>query len=163
MVITIRLATAADLPEINAIYNHFVLCSTCTYQLEPSTAEERAQWFEAHGEEHPATVAVVDGRIVGWGSLSRFHARAAYNRTVENSVYVHHQWHRKGIGRALLKDLIERARTLGHHTIIAGISADQAASVELHRVFGFEKVAHLKQVGHKFNRWLDVVYMQYML
>ena len=79
-----------DLGAINDIYNHYVLCSTCTYQTEPETMEARRAWFEGHGEKHPVTVAVdAGGRVVGWGSLSAFHKRAAYGRTVENSVYVH--------------------------------------------------------------------------
>ena len=159
----IRPATGDDLAAINAIYNHYVLHSTCTYQEEPSTPEERAAWFAAHGPRHPVTVAEVAGDVVGWGSLSRFHLRSAYRFTVENSVYVRHDLHRRGIGRALLADLIVRARDLGHHTIVAAIDAGQAGSVALHRACGFEAVAHLKEVGYKFGRWLDVVYMQRML
>jgi L-amino acid N-acyltransferase YncA len=157
---TIRLARVEDLPTINAIYNHYVLHSTCTYQEEPSTSEERAAWFAAHGPRHPITIAEIDGEVVGWGSLSRFHPRSAYGRTVENSVYVRHDLHRRGIGRVLLADLIDRAQSIGHHTILALIDADQAGSVALHRAMAFEDVAHLKEVGFKFGRWLDVVYMQ---
>lgn len=159
----VRLATAADLPAINAIYNHFVLCSTCTYQTEPSTAAEREAWFTAHGPQHPITVAEVDGEVLAWASLSRFHARAAYSRTVENSVYVRHDCHRRGMGSLLLADSIGRARSLGHHTIIAGIDAEQTASIELHRRHGFIDVARLREVGFKLGRWLDVVYLQRML
>lgn len=159
----IRPATADDLPAVNAIYNHYVLHSTCTYQEEPSTGEERVAWFAAHGPNYPVTVAESDGVVIGWGSLSRFHPRSAYRWTVENSVYVRHDLHRQGIGRLLLADLIERSKSCGHHSIIALIDADQAASVALHRAFGFEQAAHLKQVGFKFGRWLDVVYLQRML
>ena len=159
----VRLATPGDLPAINAIYNHFVLHSTCTYQEEPSTDEERAAWFAGHGAVHPVTVMEDRGEVVGWGSLSRFHPRSAYRHTVENSIYVRHDLHRRGIGRALLVDLIERAKAAGHHTIIGLIDAEQAASVSLHARFGFTEVAHLSQVGFKFGRWLDVVYMQRML
>ena len=161
--ISIRLASAADLPAINAIYNHYVVHSTATYQTAPETAEDRATWFASHGPEHPITVAERDGVIVGWGSLSPFHRRAAYSRTVENSVYIHHEYHRRGIGQAMLMDLIARGMKIGHHTIIALIDADQAASVALHEAMGFVTVGHLKQVGHKFGRWLDVYYMQLML
>src|SRR5947209_4894562 len=158
--LSIRAATVGDLPIINAIYNHFVLYSTCTYQTEPETAEGRAAWFANHGAKHPVTVGEVDGKVVAWGSLSRFHARAAYGRTVENSVYVHPDHHRRGYGRALLVDLIERARALGHHAIIALIDAEQAPSVALHAAAGFVEVGLLKEVGFKFNRWLHVVYME---
>ena len=111
----------------------------------------------------PVTVAEVDGEVVGWGSLSPYHPRSAYRRTVENSVYVRHDRHRQGIGAALLADLIDRAAALGHHAIIAGIDSEQTPSVAIHRRFGFEHVGHLRQVGFKFGRWLDVIYMQRML
>jgi L-amino acid N-acyltransferase YncA len=161
--LTIRLATPPDLDAINDIYNHYVLTSTCTYQTEPETIDARRTWFTNHGPPHPITIAQHDGQIVGWASLSRFHARAAYSRTVENSVYVHPDHHRQGIGRALLTDLIDRARALGHHTIIAGIDAEQSPSVAIHTAHGFQQVAFLKEVGFKFNRWLHVIYMQKML
>jgi L-amino acid N-acyltransferase len=161
--IHIRPATAADLAAINAIYNHYVLHSTATYQTEPATDQERADWFAEHGPEHPITVAMLENTVVGWGSLSRFHKRAAYRHTVENSVYVHHDHHRRGIGRAILADLIDRARAIGHHTIIAGIDAEQSASLGLHERAGFAQAAHLREVGFKFGRWLDVVYFQLML
>jgi phosphinothricin acetyltransferase len=160
---TIRLATSADLPAINAIYNHYVLHWTSTYQTEPSTPDERSAWFEAHGTQHPVTVAERDGAIVAWGSLSRFHPRAAYSHTVENSVYVRDDCRRQGLGALVLKDLIERAQALKHHVIIAGISADQAASIALHSRHGFVECGRLKEVGYKFDRWLDVVYMQLTL
>jgi L-amino acid N-acyltransferase YncA len=159
----IRVAREDDLPAINDIYNYYVLNSTCTYQEEPEEIESRREWFARHGAKHPVTVAEVDGRVAGWGALSAFHARSAYRFTVENSVYVHHEFHRRGIGGAILKDLIERARTIGHHAIIAGIDADQPASVALHTKFGFQKVGDLKQVGFKFGRWLGVIYMELLL
>ena len=159
----IRLARASDLAAINAIYNHYVLHSTCTYQVTPETDEARRAWFESHGEKHPVTVAEIDGEVAGWGSLNRYHPREAYARTVENSIYIRHDSHRRGIGRALLADQIERARQLGHHTILAGISAEQAASVALHQAFGFQKAAHLRELGWKQGQWLDVIFMQLIL
>ena len=159
----IRLATEADLPSINEIYNHYVAHSTCTYQEDPSTLDERRAWFAAHGPHHPVTVYEEDGQVIGWASLSRFHPRSAYRNTVENSVYVRHDLHGRGIGSALLADSIERARELGHRTILALIDADQAASIAVHLKFGFQQVARLRQVGFKFGRWLDVVYLQLLL
>ncbi|HUO09900.1 MAG TPA: GNAT family N-acetyltransferase [Phycisphaerae bacterium] len=162
MDISIRLSRAEDLAAINAIYNHYVMHSTCTYQEEPETEEGRRKWFAAHGEKHPVTVAVDEaGEVVGWGSLNQFHGRCAYRFTVENSVYVRHDSHRKGIGRALLRDLMERAKGLGHHVILAVISADQTASVALHAREGFVEAGRLREVGFKYGRWLDVVYMQW--
>jgi L-amino acid N-acyltransferase YncA len=161
--ILIRDAVEGDLEAINSVYNYYVLNSTCTYQTEPETMEARRVWFGAHGAAHPVTVAMEGGRVVGWGSLSPFHRRAAYSRTVEDSVYVDHGTQRRGIGRMLLADLISRAGRLGHHTIIGGIDGEQTASVGLHEVMGFTRVALLKEVGFKFGRWLDVIYMQRMV
>ena len=163
MDIRIRPATTDDLGRINEIYNHYVMHSTCTYQEEPHTSEERERWFADHGPAHPVTVAETDGQVVGWGSLSRFHARSAYRFSTENSIYVDPNWHRQGVGGRLLADLIERGRAAGHHTIVAGIDGEQEASIAIHAKFGFEHVARLRQVGFKFNRWLDVIYMQLML
>jgi phosphinothricin acetyltransferase len=160
---SIHLATTADLPAINSIYNHYVIHSTCTYQTEPSTTEERLAWFAAHGPEYPITVIEEAGEIVGWGSLSRFHPRAAYRPTVENSVYVRHDRMARGVGGLLLEDLIRRAEVLKYHSIMALISADQEASIRLHARLGFVSVGHLREVGRKFDRWLDVVYMQKVL
>ena len=160
---TIRLARSGDLAAINDIYNYFVLHSTCTYQEEPESTESRRAWFDRHGLKHPVTVAELDGRVVGWGALSPFHARSAYRYTVENSVYVDHQHHRSGFGDGILADLIVRARALGHRTIIAGIDASQDASIAIHGKHGFTKVGNLAQVGYKFDQWLDVVYMQLII
>lgn len=156
----IRLATTVDLPDINEIYDHFVGTSTCTYQRDPTSAKERVEWFASHDELHPVTVAEEGGEIVGWACLSEFRTRWGYRFTVEDSVYVRHDRHRRGIGRALLADLVERAWALGHHTVIAGISADQEGSVVLHQRAGFVLAGHLREVGHKFDRWLDVVFLQ---
>src|SRR6185295_4722008 len=142
--VTIRLATPADLPAINDIYNYYVHHSTCTYQLEPETLEERTAWFEQHSpDKHPVTVAILEGAIVGWGALSQFRPRAAYQHSVEASVYLRHDVHRRGIGKALLLDLIARAKAAGHHTLIGGASADQTASLALQESLGFQRVAYL--------------------
>ncbi len=161
---TIRLATAADLPTINDIYNYYVSRSTCTYQLEPEPLEARQAWFAAHPpEKYPVTVVELNGAVVAWGSLSKFRDRAAYDPTVEASIYVHHDHHRRGIGRAMLLDLIQRARDLGYHSLIGGASADQTASVRLQESLGFKHIACFKEVGYKFGQRLDVVFLQLML
>lgn len=160
---TIRLAAAADLEAINAIYNHYVATSTTTYDDQPTSLDERRQSFEARTAIHPLTVALLDGQIVGYGSLHTFRAKRGYRFVVENSVYVHPDHHRQGVGSAVLADLIERARTLGLHAIIAGIDAAQAASVALHARHGFIEVGRLPQIGYKFGQWLDVVFMELLL
>jgi phosphinothricin acetyltransferase len=159
----IRLATIADCQAIHDIYNHYVVHSTCTYQTQPEPIENRREWFAGHGPLHPVTVAELNGAVVGWGSLSRFHPRSAYARTVENAVYIHHQYQGRGIGRAIVTDLIDRARALNHHTIIALISAEQQPSIALHEKLGFSKAGHLKEAGWKFDQWLDVLYLQKFL
>jgi len=160
----LRLATEADLPAINDIYNYYVLRSTCTYQLEPETLESRLAWFSAHPpDRYPVIVAELDGQIAGWGALSKFRDRAAYDPTVEASVYIRHDVHRRGLGRAILVDLIERARAVGFHSLIGGASAEQTASIKLQESLGFTHIAHFRQVGYKFGQWLDVVFLQLML
>jgi phosphinothricin acetyltransferase len=161
--LAIRPASEGDLAAINEIYNHYVIHSACTYQEEPELLSGRQQWFAHHGARHPVIVAQLGSAVVGWGSLSPYHPRSAYRNTIENSIYVHPSHHRRGIGSALLGDLIARARLLGHHAIIAGIDADQAASIGLHARWGFKQVGHLAQVGFKFNKWLSVVYMELLL
>ena len=161
--IQLRLATESDCDAINRIYNYYVIHSTTTYQTEPETLEGRRAWFGIRGGPHPVTIAEVDGVIVGWGALSRFHPRAAYSRTVENAVYVAHDRLGQGIGKALMLDLLDRARQLGHHTVVALISGEQAASLGLHVKLGFERAGLLREAGFKMNQWLDVVYMQKML
>src|SRR5262245_52805940 len=159
----IRLARASDLRAINNIYNHYVLHSTCTYQEKPELPASRRKWFKHHGTRHPITVALDNGQVVGWGSLSAYHPRSAYRRTVENSVYVRHDRRGCGIGSVLLADLIARARRAGHRAIIAAIDANQPASVALHAKFRFKMVGRFNQIGFKFKRWLDVVYMELLL
>ncbi|MGH7738780.1 MAG: GNAT family N-acetyltransferase [bacterium] len=159
----IREAAAADLPAINDIYNHYVLSSTCTYETQPTSLEARERWFAEHASPWVVTVYEVDGQVVGWASLSQFRPRAAYAKTVENSVYLHPHWLGKGIGKALLVDLVERARAGGFHTMVALISADQPVSLRLHERLGFAPAGLLREAGHKFGRWLDVAYWQLIL
>lgn len=161
--ISIRPAVEADLPAINDLYNHYVLNCTCTWQTVPETMESRRQWFAHHGPQQPVIVAEDQGAVIGWASLSNFHPREAWGQTVEDSIYVHHQRQGQGLGRMLLQRLIELAGELGRHTIVAVISADQAGSIALHRKFGFADCGIIRQAGFKFDRWLDVIYMQRMV
>ena len=149
---SIRLAAAADLAAINDIYNHYVPISTATYDYEAFTLEQRAAWFANRPTIHPVTVAERDGLIVGWGALGVFRTKHGYRHTVENSVYIHPQHQRQGIGAAILADLVQRARQLGLHAIVAGIDATHASSIALHAKYGFIEVARFREVGYKFDR-----------
>jgi phosphinothricin acetyltransferase len=159
----IRPAAADDFPAVREIYNFYVANSTCTYQLEPDPEDVHRNWFTDRGPAHPVIVAEAGGEVVGWGALSPWNKRAGYARTVEASVYVRHDAHRRGIGRALLVELIDLARALGHHTILGGTSADQPASLALQEALGFVRVGLLREVGVKFGRRLDVILTQRML
>ncbi|MBU6402930.1 MAG: GNAT family N-acetyltransferase [Verrucomicrobia bacterium] len=161
----IRHATRADLPGILEIYNDAVLNTTATYDYEPQTLESRTAWFDDHVRTSlPVFVAVeAAGRVVGWSALSHFHNRCGYRFTVENSVYVTADRRGRGIGVLLIPPLIDGARALGLHTIIAVIDAANEPSLRLHARFGFERVGYFKEVGYKFGRWLDVVYMELLL
>jgi phosphinothricin acetyltransferase len=162
--IVIRPAQHEDVPAILDIYNEAVLNTTASYDYEPSTLAAREAWFDAHAkQQHPIFVAVESGRILGWSSLSEFRSRIGYRFTAENSVYVAPDCRGHGIGARLMPPLIDSARQLGLHAIIAAIDAENDASLRLHARFGFETVAMLKQVGYKFGRWLDVVYMELLL
>ncbi len=161
---TIRRATENDLEAIRAIYNYFVATSTCTFQIDPDTADERLAWFrDRNAKVHPVTVAEADGRVIAWAALSPWKSRCAYVNSAEASVYVHHEYHRRGIGKALLLDLIERAKAAGLHTVIGGACTEQQSSVALQLAVGFQLIGTFREVGRKFDRWLDVTYMQLLL
>jgi L-amino acid N-acyltransferase len=158
----VRPATRDDLPGIHAIYNHAVLHTTASYDYEPRPFDYRQAWFNEHEKSNlPVFVAAKeDGTVCGWSSLSRYHDRKGFQFTVENSVYVAAECRRQGIGSALMPPLIESARALKLRAIIAAIDAENASSIRLHERFGFETVGNFKQVGFKFDRWLDVIYME---
>jgi L-amino acid N-acyltransferase YncA len=153
------------LQSILDIYNEAVLNTTASYDYEPRTMDQRVAWFEDHQKNnYPMFVAVdAQGKVFGWSALNPFHSRIGYQFTTENSIYIAAEERGKGIGKLLMQPLIDGARERGLHAIIAAIDAANEASVRLHARFGFEKVAHLKQVGFKFGRWLDVVYMELIL
>lgn len=159
----IRIAAPADRAAIDAIYAHYVRTSTCTFEEQVESDEARRAWFDAHGPAFPITVLEHDGTILGWASLSPWKSRSGYRHSVELSIYLRPESCHQGLGRELMADLVARAEALGYHALIGGCSADQAASIRLHERFGFEKVAHFRETGLKFGRWLDVVYLQRIL
>lgn len=159
--VSIRRARREDCPAILAIYTESVLFSTASYDSEPRTLEHQEAWLEEHSRlDYAVFVAEEAGTVVGWSSLSPFRDRYGYRFTAENSIYITSSHRGRGIGGLLLAPLLDAARARGLHAIIAGIDASNEASIRLHARFGFEKVGHLREVGHKFGRWLDVVYME---
>lgn len=162
--ITVRIATERDLPEILTIYNDIIVNTTAVYDYKPHTAAMRKQWWDTKIQQgFPVFVAEEDGRIVGFSSIGPFRAWAAYKYSVENSIYVAADQRGKGIGKLLLPPLIDAARKLNMHTILAGIDASNEASVRLHEKFGFKEVALFREVGYKFGKWLDLKFLQLVL
>ncbi|MEQ1852099.1 MAG: N-acetyltransferase family protein [Chthoniobacteraceae bacterium] len=159
----IRRAELTDAPAIAEIYNEAILTTTATFDTEPKSVEERAQWLQSHDERHPVLVAVVDGRVTGWASLTRWSERRAYDDTAETSFYVHSTHRGRGIGRQLKDAIIAEARRLGYHTLIARVAEGSGESIHLNESAGFVHVGTLKEVGRKFGRRLDVHIMQKML
>jgi len=159
----VRLAEATDAEATRAIYNLEVTESTVTFDLVPRTLREQRAWLAAHGGAHPAVVAVSDGEVLGFGSISEYRDRPAYATTVEDSVYVRRDLRGQGVGRLILDELVRLATTHGFHAVIARIVGDHEASIALHRSAGFAMVGVEREVGRKFGRWLDVVEMQRLL
>lgn len=164
-----RRAGRADCPAILAIYNDAVLTTTASYDYEPRTLEHRQEWFDAHQRDDYAIFVAEEsssagpGRIIGWSALNKFHDRMGYRFTAENSVYVAADQRGRGLGSRLLEPLIPAAKDRGVRAVIAAIDAANGASIRLHARFGFEKVGLFRQVGYKFDRWLDVVYMERLI
>jgi L-amino acid N-acyltransferase len=161
MSISIRPAAHADLPAILAIYNDAVLNTTASYDLEPSTLEQRVAWFDdrlRHG--FPVLVADAGGEVVAFGSYGKFREKPGYRYTIEHSLYVAPEWRGRGVGRSMLQALIELAQAAGKHSMIGGIDATNSASIALHTSLGFVEVARFREVGHKFGRWLDIIFVQ---
>jgi len=161
MAIEIREAIDADLEAILAIYNDAVINTTAVYDYQPRSLDAQRQWFAAKRAQNlPVVVADQDGMVVGFASFGPFRPWPAYLHSVENSLYVAPDRRGQGIGSLLLPRLLDLAGRRGVHAMIAGIDADNAASLRLHQKFGFERAAHLREVGWKFERWLDLVFLQ---
>jgi len=163
--VSIRAATVRDAAALAEIYNREVLESTATFDLVPRSYEQQRDWITARTGAFTAIVGVDDASkaVVGFASLSPYKERAAYRTTVEDSIYVHRDHHGRGIGSLLLGRLVHVARDSGFHTVIARIEAGGTASRALHASCGFDLVGIERQVGRKFNRWLDVAVMQLLL
>lgn len=165
--ITVRLASLGDAEQIRQIYNYEVSNTTATFDLVPRSLEDQKQWIADRNGAFAAIVAVDTtdelGDIVGFGSLSPYKERAAYRTSVEDSVYVRRDRNGEGIGKLILSELLRVAAVSGFHAMFARISAASDASIALHRSCGFDLVGIEREVGRKFNKWLDVALMQALL
>lgn len=167
----IRPAQPADLVAINEIYNYYVQNSTCTFDLECNSIEQRTKWFDDH-KEHDLPIIVAESdksgsesvpKIIGWGSLSRYHTRPAYRSSVEFSIYIDHEHHQRGLGKTLLDHLIDLARKADRHCVVGLICSENEASIRMVQARGFEKVGELKEIGRKYDRWLNVAIFELLL
>ncbi len=159
----LRLATSDDAEAIRQIYNLEVTTSTATFDLVPRSLEEQVAWLAARSGAHAVLVATEGGDVVGFGSLSPWRDRPAYATTVEDSVYGHRDPHGRGVGKAILGELLETATAHGFHACMARIVGGHEASIALHAACGFEVVGTEREVGRKLGRWLDVVLMERLL
>jgi phosphinothricin acetyltransferase len=157
----IRAATEHDLDGILTIFNQVIVTSTAVWIDDPTTKDERREWMTALLRKgYPVYVATDERGIAGYASFGEFRARPGYRFTVEHSIHVREGTRRSGVGSALLETLIARATEMGKHTMIGGIDAANTASLAFHARFGFREVGRLPQVGAKFGRWIDLVFVQ---
>ena len=161
----IRDAVTADAAGIMAIYNDAVRHTTAIWNEALVDADNRRQWMqERQARGYPVLVAVdAQGHVLGYASFGDWRAFDGYRHTVEHSVYVRQGHRGSGIGLALMQALIGRARTLGKHVMVAAIEAGNTGSIALHRRLGFEQTGLMPEVGVKFGRWLDLVFLQLRL
>jgi L-amino acid N-acyltransferase YncA len=159
--LTIRAATTADANEVARIYNHYVTQTIVTFEEEAVSSSEIARRIgEVQSASLPWLVAERAGGVVGYTYASKWHGRSAYRFSVETTVYLDPSLVGQGIGSKLYGEFLAALRDRGLHAAIGGIALPNEASVALHEKFGFEKVAHFKEVGFKFDRWIDVGYWQ---
>jgi L-amino acid N-acyltransferase YncA len=162
--ISVRDATENDLQQMLDIYNDIIVQTTAVFQYDLHTLQMRKEWFEQKKKDgFPVFVAEFKEDIAGFSTIGPFRNWQAYKYSVENSVYVKSNLRGRGIGKLLLQATIDAAKTMKMHTIIAGIDASNDASLAMHRQFGFVEVAYFKEVGYKFERWLDLKFLQLML
>lgn len=159
----VRAAQESDLEAILDIYNDAVLKTTSTFDLRPRSMESQVAWFAQHEAPYPVIVWEEEGRVLGWASLSPYHTRPAYRFTAEASVYVDENARERGVGEALLRELIALGTKNGLHTLLGRITEENEASIRLAEKTGFHHTGTLEEVGFKFDRWLNVAVYQYRL
>jgi L-amino acid N-acyltransferase YncA len=161
--VKIRDAVPSDAAAIAAIYNQGIVDLIATLETEERTPEERLRWLAARGPRHPVLVAELDGAIVGWGSLNQFNPRTAYDFVADFSVYVERPWRGKGVGGALLRALIARAKQLGYHKLVLAAFPWNAGGMALYQKCGFRTVGIYKEQGLLDGKWVDTIIMEKVL
>ncbi|WP_199619640.1 GNAT family N-acetyltransferase [Paenibacillus alkalitolerans] len=163
MELIVRKAVEADVPFMLTIYNEVVRNSAATFDLEEQSLEQRLGWFSKFDDRHPLLVAEVEGKVVGYCGILPFRSKPAYSHTVEVSIYIDELMQGKGIGRILLHEILELAKSIGHHVIIAGIVGENKGSIRLHENLGFTFVGTFREVGYKYEQWHDISFFQRIL
>jgi phosphinothricin acetyltransferase len=162
--VIIRPAALDDMPAVLEIINDAILHTTAVWSLTPATLQSREKWLaDRQAKGFPVLVAEHERKVVGFATFGDFRPWEGYLHTVEHSLYVAPGVQRRGIGGLLLQSLIDKALELNKHVMVGGIEAQNVASIKLHEAYGFERVGHLREVGRKFDRWLDLVFMQRVL
>jgi len=160
----VRDATLDDLHGMLEIFNDAIVNTTAVWRDAPEDLASRRSWFEGRqAREFPVMIAAEGDQVLGFGSYGDFRMFDGYRHTVEHSIYVRSDRRRVGLGRALLEALVDHARAHRVHAMIGGIEAGNQASLALHSAMGFREVARMPQVGCKFGRWLDLVFVQLLL
>ena len=164
MNVLLRAARESDLPAILEINNHEILHSTVNYDFDPKTLDWQLDWFNQKNKAgFPVLVAEEKGKVVGFATYGTFRPKPGYRFTVEHSVYLSTGGRGKGIGKLLMQELIQIAKSSGFHTMIGGIDGSNEHSCRFHESLGFREVARFKETARKFDTWLDLIFMQLML
>lgn len=161
--LVMRRAVTADAADIARIYNHYIRTSTATFDTVEKSVEERVAWLTGRDEHHPVLVAEWDGGVVGWGSIAPWGVRPGWRHTVELSIYISPDSLGKGIGPKVLEALVEEARIAGHHALVSQIVTQNEASLKISERAGFRRVGTLREVGRKFDRWIDLALLELVL
>jgi L-amino acid N-acyltransferase YncA len=160
----IRDAGATDIERITSIYNEVLLTSTAIFSDKPYSVEDRMRWWSDRcAAGYPVIIAVEEGEVVGFATYGDFRASPGYRNTVEHTVHLREANRGRGVGTALVRELIARARAAGKHVMVGGVDAENEASLRFHERLGFERVAYMREVGVKFGRFLNLVFLQYWI
>ncbi len=163
----VRDATVDDMAAVNGLYNALIPTTTVAWTDTPEPLTDRLKWFEHQLQaQRPVLVADNDGYVVGYTTWESFRGAGkwpGYRHTVEHTIHVEQDHWGRGAGRRLITELIDRARIAGMHVMVGAVDADNTASIRFHERLGFQQVARMPEVGRKFDRWLDLVFMQLII